>query len=88
MKYKMHYLSGAVSPDGTHKEEDGGEWEIKETPKSFMFTCLKDTGTLMPLKCRIPKDNRCIHSLQVFGDMIIVYPFREGVPYIFTKHAT
>ena len=78
--YKMTYYSGGGS------EYDGGIWEIKETPKSFIFTCIKKSyfEPNCPLKMIIKKEKEKRHCLRDWYDgSYTVYPFQSGTPHVF-----
>ena len=82
MKYICKYYSGGG------EEYDGGIWEMIETPKSIIFTCIEkpfyDLACDEVLKCK--KDNRCMHSLTTHKDgSFTIYPNRGGTPYYFEE---
>jgi len=81
-KYQMKYISGG----GT--EYDGGEWDIKETPKMYIFKCIKQSffESGCPEIMRIKKDNTGRHCLRDWDDGdFTVYPFQSGVPHLFNQ---
>ena len=76
----MTYYSGGGS------EYDGGIWEIKDTPKSHIFTCVKKPffDSNCPLRMIIKKEKEKSHCLRDWSDgSFTVYPFRSGVPHVF-----
>ena len=79
-KYKMKYFSGGGN------EYDGGEWSIKETPKTFTFTLLNEPffESNCPRLMRINKEKEKTHCLKDWEDgTYTVYPFQSGVPHVF-----
>ncbi len=79
-KYQMTYFNGAG------ESYDGGLWEIKETPKMFIFRLLKEPffDSNAPHLMRIKKEKEKSHCLRVWGDnTFTVYPFQSGVPHLF-----
>lgn len=75
----MEYLSGGG------KVYDGGEWDVKETPKMLILNQTKqpffDSGC--PHTMRLRKDNRGPHCIKIVDDQFLIYPFRSGTPHIF-----
>lgn len=81
MKHTMYYKTGGGD------KRDGGEWEVKETEKTIVFTCIKEPffSPCCPLKMITRKDNKSRHCLRVLEDSYVVYPDRSGTPHIFEK---
>lgn len=81
MRYEMEYGSGSG------QWYDGGKWEIKESPKTVSFTCIEEPffESNMPKKARLRKDNLGEHKLEVNDEEYTVYPYRNGIPHVFTK---
>jgi len=76
----MKYFSGG----GT--EYEGGEWEIRETNKMFIFKCIKQSffESNCPEIMRIRKEKERLHCLRDWADgSYTVYPFQSGVPHVF-----
>lgn len=65
---------------------DGGEWNIKETDKTYTFTLIKKPffESSLPEVSRIRKEKEKSHSLRDWGDgTFTVYPFQNGTPHYF-----
>lgn len=80
MKYKMKYFSGSG------EEYDGGEWEVKETPKMFTFTCTSQPffDLCCPSTMKIRKEKERSHYLRNWEDgTYTIYPFQSGTPHLF-----
>ena len=78
--HKMYYVSGG----GT--QYDGGEWLIKETPKTFTFIRIKDGffSSHVPEKSVIRKEKERSHCLKDWEDgTYTIYPFQSGTPHYF-----
>lgn len=79
MKYKMTHTDCAGG------EYDGGIWEIKQTPKSYLFTLIEkpffeSNFCNMPKICRIAKGGDRQHIILDWDDgTFTVYPYRSGV---------
>ena len=80
-KYQCHYISGG----GT--EYDGGIWELYETKKMYIFTCIEKSfyecnWDVLKINKDEKKNKR--HCLKNWGDgTFTVYPDQCGKPHIF-----
>lgn len=69
---------------------DGGIWSIKETPKQLKFEPINVKhcwqSALAIFSFNVKKDNTGKHMLYSLEENeVIIYPFRAGVPHVFTK---
>jgi len=66
---------------------DDSEWEIKETPKSRIFNCIKKwewQDDYAPIKIVTRKDNECWNCCKVWDDWsFTIYLGRDWQPLIF-----
>lgn len=81
------YNMKVATSDGNNLHQ-GGEWEVLETKNTVRFKLISDDtfyGWLMPKKITISKNRGSKHVLRKDDEGFIVYPFRSGIPHIFTK---
>lgn len=85
---------------GTYRSYKEGEYDItlrvKETVASYMLTRIYDRSRFPQIRwymmfrnkdtIRIDK-NKSTHKIEFFnnGENFVVYPYRDGIPYLFEK---
>ena len=82
--FRCDVASGAVMPNGLHRKDDGGIWEIKETPKQISLNHISGQKPNVT-KIRIRKELYKMQDFMIDIGCYCFYPNRNGTPYYFTE---
>ena len=87
IKEEMSNIFTCTYIGGGGREYDGGIWQLKETPKTMVFTCIKKSFFEVDRKIlkihKNPEKNKR-HCLKDWEDgTYTIYPDQCGVPHIF-----